>query len=270
MCCFVCYQDDRYLLSDVPSRRPSLHHNTLSATEIQRTTFGCCTWITWCQNGTLSPRPLGPYRARRRSRFPGANSLRRSGGVARIIHCGLHDGMASDWPFTAQHGGQPRAQARRALAGGIVLYREPADFGTPERVRTTDIATPARPEELAGSPCSSWPSRWPISCFRRLPQSAQDTSSRRRGWRWRDTGAPISDRFLTPAPPPAGQVSPWRLSVLVFVLFGHDVRTESSLSLRAWFSSSSSSMRSLRSGVGRSWHIQSPNRSFGCCLKTGS
>ena len=173
-----------------------------------------------------------------------ASALRRSG--PDHLNCGLH-GHGVRLALHAQHGGQPRAQARRALAGGIVLYREPADFGTPERVRTTDIATPARPEEIGRFAVFLMAVEVADLNVPSAPTERADTSSRRRAGVGAIPERPISDRFLTPAPPARRTGQSWSSSSSSSSSSDTMSRTESSLSLRAWFSSSSSSMRSLRS-----------------------
>ena len=190
---------------------PNVSSYTLSATEIQRTTFGCCTWITWCQNGTLSPRPLGPYRARRRSQISCANSLRRSGGVARIISTAAFTGMASDWPFmlntAVSHA--PRLAAPSPAGLYCTVSRPILARRSVFAQRTLQLRHVQR--RLAGSPCSSWPSRWPISMFRRLPQSAQIRVPGGGLALARYRSALSVTVSLRQRRPPAGQVSPGRL-----------------------------------------------------------
>jgi len=103
--------------------------------------------------------------------------------------------------FHAQHGGEPLTEACSPFAGGIVLYREPADSSTPERIRATDIAASARPEEIGRF--AVFLMAVEVADLNVASASAKnaDTRSRRSGGMGAIPERSISDRFLTPAPP---------------------------------------------------------------------
>ena len=100
-----------------------------------------------------------------------------------------------------ENGAEPRAETRGALAGGVVLYREPSDSGTPERVRTADVAAPARPEEIGR--LAVFLMAVEVADLNVALGAAQgaDPRTRRRAGVGAIAERPVGDRFLAPVLP---------------------------------------------------------------------
>lgn len=164
------------------------------------------------QNGTVPARPEEPYRWRRFCQICSANSLRFSGGVARIISTAAVTGIASDSPRMDRTAVSHCPRLAAPLSAGLYCR---VSLPIPARrsvfaQRTLQLRQVHR--RLAGSPCSSWPSAWPISTLRRLPHKAQTGSpgGGRRLARYRSARSLIWRVSLRLACPPAGRVSPGR------------------------------------------------------------
>jgi len=134
---------------------------------------------------TLSPRPPDRTGAAALPDFL-CESLRRSGGVARIISIGLH-GHGVRLALHAQHAVQhaPRLAAPRR---GIVLYRSRPILARRSVFAQRTFATPARPEEIGRFAVFLMAVEVAISMFVGSQERADTVPGG--GWRWRDTGAP--------------------------------------------------------------------------------
>lgn len=135
-----------------------------------------------------APDLMGEFAPTLRRRAPDHLHRRWNGHLVRLA---LH----------THHSGEPLAQTRGALGLRVVLPGEPAQSGTPERVRATDIAAPARPEDIGRFAVFLPAVNVTDLNVAPAPAKAADPRTRRRTGVGAVPLRTVADRFLTPAPP---------------------------------------------------------------------